>query len=264
MANKIIRKNGETIADTIYLKLRTMILELNLKPGEMVSIQDFCTFLKVSRSPVRDALIRLEKEALITTLPQRGTMISRIDMNRVLEERYIRECLEGCTICLFTENYNGDISPLQTLIEKQKECALKADYRSFLHFDDAFHKFFFEGTNKLLSWETIQSACGHYRRIRLLSMMETEVLKNLVVEHETMLDLMAKKQTKPILKLLTTHLTNLDVERLELVNRYPELFESSSQPEKQSTTIQIDFLKEVFGENKMFAALDCAAPCDIK
>lgn len=54
-----------SIGEKVYLELKKSILELNRKPGEVVNIKDLCEQYGVSRSPVRDALIKLEKEGLI-------------------------------------------------------------------------------------------------------------------------------------------------------------------------------------------------------
>ena len=60
----------------VYPVLRRAIVELYLQPGATVSIKDICEYYKMGRSPVRDALMRLEQEGRVTLLPQRGTLIS--------------------------------------------------------------------------------------------------------------------------------------------------------------------------------------------
>ena len=65
--------------DLMYDVLRTDILDLKLRPGLVFSIKDVCDAYETGRTPVREALIRLSKEGLITFLPQKGTMVSKID-----------------------------------------------------------------------------------------------------------------------------------------------------------------------------------------
>ena len=78
----------------IYTVLRDDIMGLRLKPGIIFSIKDICELYESGRTPVRDALIRLEQEGMITFLPQRGTMISRLDLRRIDNERFIRRSIE--------------------------------------------------------------------------------------------------------------------------------------------------------------------------
>ena len=87
--------------DNIYDVLRTDILNLKLRPGMIFSIRDISEAYQVGRTPVRDALISLSKEGLITFLPQRGTMISKINYDKVLNERFLRTCVEEKVILEF-------------------------------------------------------------------------------------------------------------------------------------------------------------------
>ncbi len=234
-----------TIGDNVYSYLRNNIIELNIKPGEVISIKEISTQLNVSRSPVRDALIKLEKEGLITTMPQRGTMISKIDLNRVAEERYLRACLEEKTILLFMDQHEpSDIKKLEAIIENQKQSIIDSDYRKSLQYDDEFHKTFFEVTGKKLCWETIQNTSGHYKRSRLLSLAEQNIIGSVIKQHEELIKCVIEKNVDKLIKVLHVHLYKLDAENLDLSNKYPDLFESrSAAGEKVEDVLQKDFLK---------------------
>ena len=84
------KENSGSREDRMYDVLRADILDLKLRPGLVFSIKDVCDAYEVGRTPVREALIRLSKEGLITFLPQRGTMVSRIDFQRADNERFLR------------------------------------------------------------------------------------------------------------------------------------------------------------------------------
>ncbi len=238
-------KNVMTIGDNVYHYLRNSIIELNIKPGEIISIKDISAQMNVSRSPVRDAIIKLEKEGLITTMPQRGTMISKIDLGRVKEERYIRECLEEKTIVLFMERHTpSDIDRLKAVVAEQKQSIEEGDYRKSLQQDEAFHKVFFDATNKKLCWETLQNTSGHYRRIRLLSLSDQIILDSVIKQHEELIACIAEKDSERLVQLIRRHLTKLNTEELDLLNKYPDLFESyPAQVQESDDVLQKDFFK---------------------
>jgi DNA-binding GntR family transcriptional regulator len=73
MENKKKEKDSKTAGENVYNFLRTSIIELRVKPGQIINIKELSEFLKVSRSPIRDALIQLGKDGLVTTTPQKGT-----------------------------------------------------------------------------------------------------------------------------------------------------------------------------------------------
>ena len=77
-----------------------------------MNIKTISERLNVSRTPVRDALIKLAKEGLVDVIPQKGTSVSKIDLKRVEEERFLRESLELRAIEIFTGYRRKPISPV--------------------------------------------------------------------------------------------------------------------------------------------------------
>ncbi len=65
-----------TVADGIYRTLRDMILGLKFEPGQELNVVDLTERLQVSRSPVRDALMKLSNDKLVDIFPQKGTRVS--------------------------------------------------------------------------------------------------------------------------------------------------------------------------------------------
>ena len=106
----------------VFDELRKEILDLTLKPGTELNLNQLSTIFGVSRSPVRDAVKELAGEHLIDIYPQRGTYVSRINLRMADDERFIRLNLELGSIPDFIENVNDDlISEMEDLIEKQEK-----------------------------------------------------------------------------------------------------------------------------------------------
>ena len=78
----------------VYSHLRNLILRLHLKPGEALSEQELSVKLGLSRTPVREAFIRLAEEGLVDVYPQRGTLVAPIRIAEVKEAHFIRRLLE--------------------------------------------------------------------------------------------------------------------------------------------------------------------------
>ena len=112
--------------DNIYDVLRTDILNLKLRPGMIFSIRDISEAYQVGRTPVRDALISLSKEGLITFLPQRGTMISKINYDKVLNERFLRTCVEEKVILEFMAVCDlKAITELEMSLDRQEKMCIR-------------------------------------------------------------------------------------------------------------------------------------------
>ncbi|GAB6087213.1 GntR family transcriptional regulator [Alkaliphilus crotonatoxidans] len=224
----LFKHSSFNIGDSVYYTLRKNIMTLNLKPGEVLSVKDISEKWNVSRSPVRDALIKLEKEGLVEIIPQKGTTVSKIDLKRVLEERFLRESLEEKAIRQFIKCYReSDIAIMKHCIEMQKQSLKDNDYISFLNYDDNFHHAFFKAIDKEMCWEIIESMSGHYKRIRLMSLWDLDILSNVVLQHEEILENICSSNLAGASEILIKHLSKLSMEELGLIKKYPEYFKET-------------------------------------
>ena len=81
----------KSIQTLVYEELKKNIISMRLEPGQTMSTQEIATKLGVSRTPVREAFLRLQSEGLVEMIPQRETMVSRIHIRRVDQEKFIRD-----------------------------------------------------------------------------------------------------------------------------------------------------------------------------
>lgn len=99
-----------SVQEMVYRTLRDKIVSMELKPGTIISTQEIADSMSVSRTPVREAFIRLQREELLDVAPQRSTMVSKINMDRVYQERFIREALEIEAMQKFVRSRNGRVA----------------------------------------------------------------------------------------------------------------------------------------------------------
>lgn len=227
-----------TIGDVVYYSLLKNIFNLNLKPGEPLNVKSISEQLDVSRTPVRDALIKLAKEGLVDVFPQKGTSVSRIDIHRVEEELFLRQSLEVRAVTLFMkEHESSHIDALTKYISMQKECLTNNDYITCLHYDDAFHHVFFAAINKNLCWDTIQSMSGHYRRVRLMSIWDHDVFSGIIEQHQEMLKNIISGNVSAVQELYLEHSSALITQIDRLLEKYPDYFKK----EKEDNFLLQDF-----------------------
>ena len=214
-----------TIGERVYQILRKNIIDLDLIPGQVLNMKDIAEELHVSRSPVRDAILKLNEEGLVDCIPQKGTTVSRIDMGRVQEERFIRHSLEEkvLRICL-----RRDMEPYQErfneILNRQKRYIHTDRYREFLDYDDLFHQVFFQAAEKEFSWGIIQYAAGHYRRIRLMSLWNETITENVYLQHTEMLRALRSREIDRLLELFKEHCYKLRREKIDMMKQYPDYF----------------------------------------
>ena len=79
----LAQREYENIKEFIYRTLKYNIMTLFLKPGEKISESELQNFFNTSKSPIREALVKLKEEKLIEAIPQKGTFISKINLKLV-------------------------------------------------------------------------------------------------------------------------------------------------------------------------------------
>lgn len=230
--------------DNIYDVLRTDILNLKLRPGMIFSIKDISEAYQVGRTPVRDALISLSKEGLITFLPQRGTMISKINYDKVLNERFLRTCVEEKVILEFMAVCDlKAITDLELSLDRQDKIIGQGDIRAFLAEDMYFHSIFYGRVNKGYCNDIISANSGHYMRIRLLAMADLGIDKDALDQHKEMVDSILVKDWERLHTILNFHLNRLVNQERALLSKYPELFDRETvEVRREPDELGVDFL----------------------
>ena len=202
--DKLDKENG---TDYVYRVLKDNIMCLELKPGELLSESDLAKKLNVSRTPIREVLIKLKAEKLIEVKPQAGTYVSLIDWNLIEEAIFIRYNLEKEALKEACENFSDDIlMEMEKCLFAQKLIAQKGDnLLEFHNLDKEYHRLLFVGINKSNVWESICNISTHYNRMRLLAEMKLNK-EFLVDQHITYLDIIKNKDSNIIDEVVSHHI----------------------------------------------------------
>lgn len=211
-----------------YAQIRSGILNLTMKPGTPINPLELADQMGVSKTPVREALIYLCGEGLVQILPQRGTMVTRMDINRVNQERFMRERMEEVIMGAYLHTpLDKENSKLGKLLFQQQAALKMNDFVAFRDLDDAFHAVFYETAEHSLSWEIMKQSNTHYSRVRLLGLNRDNAAQ-IIREHQQLLEYIRDGDKVQALLLLHTHLHRLDAEISSLSENYPDYFDSKS------------------------------------
>ena len=201
------KKEKENGKDYAYRVLKDNIMTLNLKPGELLSEADLSEKLGISRTPIREVLMRLKNEHLIEVKPQTGTYISLIDSNMIEQAVFMRYTLEKEVLKELCNGISDDIlMELEKNLFAQKLVANKVDSAIEFHeLDQEFHELLFKGANKGDIWNSILNISTHYNRMRLLIELRADKKKN-IKDHEYYLNAIKNKSPEGIDELITSHI----------------------------------------------------------
>lgn len=209
----------------VFDELRRQILDLTLKPGTELNLNQLSTLFGVSRSPVRDAVKELAGEHLIDIYPQRGTYVSRINLAMAEDERFIRLNLELGSIPDFVNNVNDDlISEMEEIIVKQEKAFALRDSSLLLKLDDQFHSVIFRGAGRSGVFDFILTRNGNYHRMRLISFMFDALSEEVIRQHKVLLEAIKNRDTERIISLDRDHMSKLKKETDSFRETMPQYF----------------------------------------
>jgi DNA-binding GntR family transcriptional regulator len=224
--------------ETVYSALRENIVNLNLLPGTVISEKEISLRFKVSRTPVREAFIHLSRDGLVRVIPQRETQVSLIDLDRVRQEFFLRAALENAVLEPFLKSAGAESSAeLEHCLTFQEKALAAKDFTQFVHYDDAFHRVFFEAAGQELSWQVLSGLCGHYHRARLLSVWLAGIGEEKLEQHREILAAVRGKNLEAARNLLHFHLHNLEAEEKLLRETFPGYF----APKEGGAVFDLDF-----------------------
>lgn len=225
MINKKGRVNINTTRDYAYEELREQIIMLKLHPGQRVSENEMSMMLEVSRTPIREAFVRLEQEKLLEVYPQKGTFVSFIDLNYVEEVRFIREHLERAIVKEACKNFDPFyMAEMKQNIKYQKEAVEKNDYNKLFELDETFHRSISVGNAKERIWSVIQQMNAHLNRIRILSLSANYDYELILSQHERIIEAIKQHEEDEADQVMEEHLRKLTFEQENLLKEFPAYF----------------------------------------
>lgn len=211
--------------DVTYQRIRSDIMDLTLEPGTKLSVRKLAERYQVSRTPAREAVIRLQKENLVHAYPQSKTIVSKISIQRIQEEQFIRKTLEIASV----DDFLARSSPMVTdamdyVLNQQRDFLAKEKYRDFFESDNRFHRMIFDTAGKNLAWDLTNIASSHYNRLRFLSLKIRGLEERIVDEHQQILRAAKLGDAAGMKRILSIHVDYIQREFEQLTSVYPQYF----------------------------------------
>ncbi|MGO4731373.1 GntR family transcriptional regulator [Paenibacillus sp. 2KB_22] len=208
-----------------YNLLKERILHLELKPGTKISEKEIADELQVSRTPVREAFMKLAEEELLDIIPQSGTIVSHINLEHVEEGRFMREKMEKEIVTLACVSFPEEFRfRLETNIAMQEVCIGKNNFYRLFELDEEFHQILFQGTGKLRTWKMLQQLNIPFNRLRLLRLAEDSNLEVIISQHKDIYRLITERKTEQAVQVMEAHLRLVVIEQESIKAKYPHYF----------------------------------------
>ena len=212
-------------AQRIEGELRRSIIALEVLPGTRLSEQDIAERHGVSRQPVREALIGLARTRLVEIQPQRGTVVVKISVRKMMEARFVREAIESAVVRRACSSFDRQTRErIDDLLGMQEDAARRDDHTSFRRFDELFPIALAEGAGCPLAWEAVQDIKAHMDRVCQLTLPGADAMLPLIEQHRTIVAAIDACDEDAAASEMRRHLMEILRALPRLEAEHPELF----------------------------------------
>jgi len=230
-------RRGGTIAIQIHRRLRDQIVAGDLAPRQPLSENALAASLGVSRTPVREALGKLEEEGLIQIIPQYGTFVTPIVPEHVYGNQFIREALEcACLEAAAAQCTESDGQQLRALIARQRTAESDA---VFFQADEAMHCLLMAIGGQEHAWQIVETAKLHLDRVRHLAVRSTMKRRAILKEHVAIVGHVVAGEGAQATAAMRAHLRGVYASINAVMRDHPHFFSdvtSDARPARRTAT----------------------------
>lgn len=197
----------EVVSET----LREAIVSGVLQPGERLMEIQLAEELGVSRTPVREAIRKLELEGFVVMIPRRGTYVADLSIKDINEVFEIRTALDVLAAGLAAERITDDeLEELERILVQIGECIEQNNMEPIVELDSQFHDIQYRACRNDRLVGIINNLREQFTRFRSISMAYPGRLKNTLEEHSRLVEAIASRNSELAQKLAREHMENAE------------------------------------------------------
>ena len=201
------RPAKEPFADKAYRELRARILDNSMPSGEQYTEEELAAMLQMSRTPTREAMLRLAGEGLVEVRPSHGmrsTPVSQVDMREIYE---VLTALESTAAALAAarSDQGGSVALLRASIRDMEAALERDDLAAWAAADERFHTLLVEAAGNSRLTELVQTYVGQSHRVRMLTLRLRPKPVMSTRDHEAVVDAVAAHDARRARELHFAH-----------------------------------------------------------
>ena len=197
------------LRDVVSEALRQAIREGVLQPGERLMEIQLADELGVSRTPIREAIRKLELEGFVVMVPRRGTYVADISLKDVVQVFEIRSALEELAAGLAAERITPDeLEELERILVEMNDYIARDDFDKIVDADIRFHGILYKASRNNRLVDILRNLREQMLRFRSISMHYPGRLAATWEEHRQLVECIANRNSTQARKIAKKHMEN--------------------------------------------------------
>lgn len=200
------------LRDVVFNTLRQAILKGELEPGERLMEIQLAGRLGVSRTPIREAIRKLELEGLVLMIPRKGAEVAKISEKSLRDVLEVRRSLEELAIELACQRMTGDeVEKLEQAQKAFREAVNHGEAMTIAESDEGYHDVIYYGTGNARLVQILNNLREQMYRYRLEYIKDADKRQVLLVEHEKILKAIKGRHVAEAKDAMREHIDNQEI-----------------------------------------------------
>ena len=197
------------LRDVVFNTLRKAILRGELKPGERLMEIQLANKLGVSRTPIREAIRKLELEGLVLMIPRKGAEVAQITEKNMQDVLEVRKALEELSVQLACERITPEqVEEMKMAAEDFRKVLKSGDVTKIAEADVKFHDIIFAATNNQRLITLLNNLREQMYRFRVEYLKQKECYPQLLEEHDKLIALISGGNVEEACDIMGRHIDN--------------------------------------------------------
>jgi DNA-binding GntR family transcriptional regulator len=215
---------SETLSEQVRKHLKKQLEKGVLRPGDKIDEKNIAKNLKISRTPIREALIQLEREGFIEIFPRRCIRVKKLSLNEIKDIYAAIGSLEGEAAAIAIDKFTEeDISKMEELYYGMEKALVKDNFIKYMELNLQSHSLFIKKCEN----EIFSNIIGHLKK-RLYDFPRIIVTipeweKMLMKDHYNLIQLFKKKDKDAIRKLIKEKHWNFERNYPFIIQKYGKI-----------------------------------------
>lgn len=201
-------QNKTKLSDLAHDKLKSMILNNTFQPGEHLDEVALCEILKLSRTPLREAINRLVNEQLLISVPQKGIFVPEMSIQTVAELFEARKLIEPIVVMMAADHL--DKTKLMEFRERTFVYLDSQDIASIHKLDYDFHSYLNSKCGNQYLLQTLSFISDQFQRVRTQNFYPVERALNGAREHISIIDKLLAEEYGVLPEMILDHITSTE------------------------------------------------------
>lgn len=212
--------NYQPLRELVFEALRDAIIRGILKPGERLMEVQLAEELGVSRTPVREAIRKLELEDLVVMIPRKGAYVSGISLKDIADVFEVRAAVEALAAGLAAERITAEeLEELERILVKKAEIIEANDLDRLVEIDILFHECLYQASRNAKLVQIINNLSEQIHRFRSTSLASPGRMKEALEEHRKIVEAISERNITLAQTLAQEHIENAENSILEAIRK---------------------------------------------